>query len=285
MSEPHKTYNFDLIDAASFGYGAVWAERAYLLKLALVPFLIKFASMVIILTQGFEGEILKQGLILIPATLTEGWLLAQFLRTLIKQERWPIILEQEPDEKTLTYLLTRARGIVACCLVYVLLMLVTYVFKFGYDYLTETNILPNVETAQTTAPNPAFMIFGILGLVFGIWSFRFFWMYIPFSVLVGARDYLKYMGGFTSSLKLMGLFLISMVPTLVLAMIISGVVMTPFAGDDELSKIGQFLLLFIGSAAEILIALIVTASLTWSMRDLLPRVRGALPDIKKSDEM
>lgn len=285
MSQVKQHYNFDLIDAASFGYSAVWAERHYLLKLALVPLMIKFASMVIIMTQGFEADILKQGLILIPATLTEGWLLAQFLRTLIKQERWPIILEQEPDEKTLTYLLTRARGIVACCLVYVLLMLVTYFFKYGYDYLTEANILPNAETAGDTPPNPAFMLFGIVGLVFGIWSFRFFWIYIPFSVLVGAKDYLKYMGGFASSLKLMGLFLISMVPTLVLAMLVSGVVATPFAGDDELNKIGQFLMLFIGSAAEILIALIVTASLTWSMRDLLPRAAGALPDIKKSDEM
>jgi hypothetical protein len=276
----HKSsYQFDLIDAATFGYSAVWAERLYLLKLALVPIIIKFTSMMIILTQGFEKDVLTQGLILIPATLTEGWLLAQFLRTLIKQERWPIMLDTEPDQKTLSALLLRARGIVACCLVYVLLMLFTYTFKYGYELLVANNVIPN-GADDTTPPDIRMMIIAVMGLGFALWSFRLFWIYIPFSVLVKPLEYLKFLGGFGASFKMLGLFLICMVPTLVVTTIVSSLVLAPFQSDD-LKPIGTFLIILLGTAAEILVALIVTAGMAWSFRDLLPRAQGALPDIKR----
>ena len=276
-------YQFDLIDAVSFGYGAVWAERAYLLRMAIVPILIKFASMVVIVAQGLNDTPLSQGLAFIPATLVEGWLLAQWLRTLIKNERWPIILHEEPDEKTLSYLMLRARGIVSCCLVYVLLMLTTYFLKYGYEQLIDA-YLPKDVLEQGAPQDIRTLPFVLIAMVAGIWSFRLFWIYIPFSVLVRPMEYLKYMGGFSASLRLLGVFLISMVPTLVLATLISSVIVSPFAhGGDDAQKIGQFLILLLGSAAEILIALVVTASVAWSMRSLLPTANGCLPDVKKDN--
>ena len=226
------SYQFDLIDAASFGYGAVWNERMYLLRLMIVPILIKFATMVIIVAQGYNESPLSQGLALIPATLVEGWLLAQWLRTLIKSERWPVILYDEPDEQTLSYLMTRAQGIVSCCLIYVLLMLVTHFLKFGYEGLIAT-YMPK-EVIESGAPQDVRLLpFIIIAMVAGLWSFRLFWLYIPFSVLVRPLEYLKYMGGFTASLRLLGLFLIGMVPTLVVASLISSVIVAPFARGDE----------------------------------------------------
>jgi hypothetical protein len=279
----HKSsYQFDLIDAATFGYSAVWAERLYLLKLVLVPIIIKFTSMMIILSQGFEKDVLTQGLILIPATLTEGWLLAQFLRTLIKQERWPIMLDAEPDQKTLSALLLRARGIVACCLVYVLLMLFTYTFKYGYELLVANNVIPS-GADDTTPPDIRMMIIAVMGLGFALWSFRLFWIYIPFSVLVKPLEYLKFLGGFGASFKMLGLFLICMVPTLVVTTIVSSLVLAPFQSDD-LKPIGTFLIILLGTVAEILVALIVTAAMAWSFRDLLPRAQSALPDIKRETD-
>lgn len=283
MKPASSSYQFDLIDAASFGYGAVWTERAYLLRMAIVPILLKFASMVVIIAQGYDQNPLTQGLALIPATLVEGWLLAQWLRTLIKNERWPIILYEEPNESTLSYLMTRARGIVSCCLVYVLIMLATFFLKFGYEQLINT-YLPKEALEAGTPQDIRTLPFVLIAMIAGLWSFRLFWIYIPFSALVGPMDYLKYMGGFSASLRLLGLFLIGMVPTLVMATLISSVVVSPFAaGGEDAKKIGQFLILLLGSMAEILIALIVTASIAWSMRSLLPRESGCLPDVKQQN--
>lgn len=277
-------YQFDLIDAASFGYSAVWTERAYLLRLAIVPILVKFATMVIVVAQGLSETPLIQGLAMIPATLIEGWLLAQWLRTLIKDERWPIILYDEPDEQTLSYLMTRAQGIVSCCLVYVLLMLMTHFLVFGYDQLIAT-YMPKEALEAGEVQDVRLLPFIMLAMIAGLWSFRLYWLYIPFAVLVRPIEYLKYMGGFTASLRLLGLFLIGMVPTLVVASLISSVVVAPFShGSESAQKIGQFLLLLLGSAAEVLIGLIVTAAITWSMRTLLPTAPGCLPDVKSSHQ-
>lgn len=276
-------YQFDLIDAVSFGYGSVWKERAYLFKMMIVPILIKFASMVIIVAQGFEDLPLKQGLILIPAALVEGWLLAQFLRTLVKQERWPIVLDEEPDERTLVYLMNRARGIVACCLVYVLLMLVTFALKSGFDALTVAHIFP-AAPEDPAAQDPRMMAMAISLLVIGLWAFRFYWLYIPFSVLVSPSDYLKYIGGFSASFKMMGLFLISSVPLMIVSVVVSNLVASLFElGGDQMHDAGNFFIMLVGSITEIIVSLVVTASMAWSLRGLLPAVAGALPDPEDKD--
>jgi hypothetical protein len=166
-------------------------------------------------------------------------------------------------------------------------MLVTYFLKYGYDQLIDTYLPKDVlESGLESGASQDIrtLPFILIAMVAGIWSFRLFWLYIPFSVLVRPMDYLKYMGGFTASLRLLGVFLISMVPTLVLATLISSVIVSPFAqGGEDAQKIGQFLILFLGSIAEILIALVVTASVAWSMRSLLPTANGCLPDIKKNN--
>ncbi len=123
-------FTFNIMDAAGYGYYRVWTERAYLLKLALIPLMIKFACTIALLVLGFQDNILRQGLVLLPGVLAEGWVLAQFLRTLLKDERWPTYLPAEIDDKVLDRLLLRARGIVAAVLAYGLIALASYALRY-----------------------------------------------------------------------------------------------------------------------------------------------------------
>jgi len=98
-------FDFNMMDAAGYGFYRVWTERHYLLKLATIPLLIKFACMITVMVLGIQGNILRQGLVLFPGVLAEGWVLAQFLRTLLKGERWPTILPPDIDDTLLDKLL------------------------------------------------------------------------------------------------------------------------------------------------------------------------------------
>ena len=122
--------NFNMMDSAGYGFYRVWIERAYLLKLATIPLLIKFACMITVMVLDIEGNILRQGLILFPGVLAEGWVLAQFLRTLLKNERWPTILPADINDAILDKLLLRARGIVAATLAFGLIALASYMLRY-----------------------------------------------------------------------------------------------------------------------------------------------------------
>ena len=183
---------FDIMDAAGYGYYRVWKERIYLVKLAAIPFLIKLASMVALVAVGVDSDILRQGLVLLPADFAKGWLLAQFLRTLLKEERWPVLLDAMPDEKTLKVLLLRARGIVASTLSFVLISMAGNFML----YLLLGN-MPEDTLEQMAKGNPSdlaaldaqtkgqggssalgilMFVPSVLGLLGAIWVFRLLWL-------------------------------------------------------------------------------------------------------------
>lgn len=270
--------NFDLINAASFGYRAVWHERKYLLRLALIPLLIKIACTVAIFGLGYEANYIRQGLVMLPASLAEGWLLAQFLRTLLLLERWPIILKHEPNEREIEALFTRARGIMACTIMYTIISMFDYGLKeIAARFLI---ILKIGETAveNPASPNPLMIIPLILLLGAAMWAFRLLWLYIPLSVLMRLDIFLKVLGGFSTSVKMVGLFLICTVPCIFLTIVLANFLVALTGGPD--SDLSHFTVLILSVLTETLSWLIATAAMVYAMRDILPRHPQALPEIK-----
>jgi hypothetical protein len=302
------SYQFDLIEAAGFGYRCVWDERAYLFRLALIPVLLKLVCTLVIFHFNFENDFLKQGLIMLPASLAEGWLLAQFLRTLLMQERWPITLPINPTQEQMDKIYRRAKGIVACCLVYVLISLCAYAAKFAYFEVDKSaaqllqvgaEVTQNAvatEPLKGVAPsggeNPLLESFkfipAILAMVLGIWAFRLLWLYIPFSVLMNPMSFLRHLGGFMASVRLLGLFMITMIPLLLTGIFISRLLISPFlegTGDGaELQPFGEFIMIFISVLTEIVTVLVSTAAVAFSMRAFLPKKAQAL-ELKPQDDL
>ena len=69
-----KTANFDFVGVTNQAYHTVWMNRTSLLKIAGLPLMIKFGCLAAILFLGFEGQILRHGLIMLPAYFAEGFL-------------------------------------------------------------------------------------------------------------------------------------------------------------------------------------------------------------------
>lgn len=286
--------NFNMMDAAGYGFYRVWIERSYLLKLAAIPLLIKFACMITVMVLGIDDNILRQGLILFPGVLAEGWVLAQFLRTLLKGERWPTILPADIDDKLLDKLLLRARGIVAATLAYALIALGLYLiryFTFGLMFgdfnasqeeVSEMSRPPEAGEANKPQLNPL-MLFPLLGLFVGLlWAFRLAWVYIPFSVLMPVDDYLKKVGGMMSSVKMVTLYFCTMTPIMFIMIIISSLIFGASEGSAENGdSIARFIMVFFAVIADTVVGLVSTAAFVWAMKDILPKNPNLLKEIPK----
>ncbi len=289
-------FEFDIMDSAGYGYYRVWVERAYLFKLLLIPFLIKLACTISVLVLGYENNILRQGLILLPGDLAMGWVLAQYLRTLLKNERWPTVLPIDMDEKILDQLLLRARGIVASTLSYVLIALAAYVLRYsmfgqfsgdasGTPEDGMETILSATDSKTPIDINPLFFIPFAVGGVALFWLFRLMWVYIPFSVLMPLNAYLKALGGFMASFRMMALFFCSMAPVMFITVMLSRVVFNILGGGSEGGgDVSQFLVVLLAVMAEMLVALVTTGSFVWAMREFLPKHPDALKELPKLGE-
>jgi hypothetical protein len=265
----------DFIDAISFGYREVWRERAYLMKLAFVPIMIKFASTVVVYSFDMEDNFIRQGLVALPGLFAEGWLLAQFLRTLLMQERWPIYLEEPPSDQKMAALLLRARGIMSSAILYALISFLAYGMKQVMFYF-----MPADDAADKTAaqdPNPLLFIPAVALIYLSIWIFRFMWLYIPVAVLMPMGDFLKKLGGFMASIKMIGIFLVTLVPCLFVAITLSKIFGTIVGGVDTAQ--GSFIALIIHVIMETIIGLISTASMAYALRNIVPHHPAALKDI------
>lgn len=270
---------FDLIDSASFGYKTVWQERRYLLKLAFVPVFIKLACTVVVFVFGYQDNFLRQALITLPASFAEGWLLAQFLRTLLLLERWPIMLPEDVSERHMAALLVRARGIMSSTIMFAIITFAAYGLKEIYAMFYDMAGAGEEKSADAPPGNPMLFIPAMLLIFLSIWAFRYLWLYIPVVVLMPMGEFLKKLGGFMASIKMMGVFLVSMVPCFILAMVLS-TFLTSLVGGPE-SDIGRFVMVMVSVVIETLISVITTASMVYALRDILPKHPLAVPDINK----
>lgn len=282
------------MDSAGYGFYRVWIERFYLLKLATIPLMIKFACMITVLVLGIDDNILRQGLVLFPGVLAEGWVLAQFLRTLLKGERWPTILPADIDDTILDKLLLRARGIVAATLAYGLISLGLYLVRyfsfglmFGDFHASEEDVSSLLRAPESGEPakldmNPL-MFFPLLALFVGLlWAFRLVWVYIPLSVLMPVDDYLKKVGGMMSSVKMVILYFCTMTPIMFVMVITSNIV---FGASESVAEnsdgIARFIMIFFAVIADTLVGLVSTAAFVWAMKDFLPKNEGLLKELPK----
>lgn len=301
MAQNNTTFSFNIMDAAGYGHYRVWKERAYLLKLALVPLIIKLAATIAVYALELEDEVLRQGFVMLPAMFAQGWVLAQWLRTLLMNERWPVMLPQTPDEHLVNRLINRARGIVSSVLVYVLIGLFAYVLRYVLmEVIPSEEEIRQLETARENAgqqlANDAAEDIGglssmlgvlavvplIAGIAAMVWAFRLFLLYIPFSVLMGFSNYMRALGGFMPSAKLLVLFFICMAPATFVASVLSQAIVkmtgTMADGGDTLA---HFLIIFMSVCIEMVIALVTTAAFAWSMQNILPHTKDAMSDFPK----
>lgn len=251
---------FDTIAAAANAYKTCWASRQYLLRLAAVPLAVKILCFSIASIYA-GGNYLLFMLILVPALVAEGWMLAHFIRFIVLGQTWPFRPSGDVEaDKAMLGL--RARGILSGMIVFVLVnMAVGLVNEMVSRVMTPYIPAGPVGQDVDIPPQVAFLSFAIL--VFMFWGFRLLWIYIPYALNMDARDYLRGLKGWKSSLPLIGAWLLCFIPFILTLKFLDSLFTGLLPGDA-----GIFLSRMVSIVLDTVKNIVTTAGLTFGLREI-----------------
>lgn len=257
---------FDIFSSVRDGYVQTWMHREYLLKLAAIPIVIKLICFFTAYGLGIDQMRLTYPLLMLPAYFAEGWLIAQFLRTLITGERWPIKIKGDPEKHFEKYL-DRARGILAAIITFVLISMVHGGLMVGLLEFREFLLGQTEDGAYTGNP---LIIFVAFGAVFAaLWTFRLLWLHIPMLVLMPMKTYLKALPGLMPSIHMLATWLLAIVPVLFILIFISGMFLSSSGGSLAEAPQGlSFLIIVLNVIGELITKVIASVAITSLLYDL-----------------
>lgn len=202
--------DFDIPNTAVAAYQRIWAERVYLAKLMLVPLLIKAVCETGVLYAGVEHDLIRHTLIMLPSYFAEGWLVAQFLRTVLTGERWPYPVDLSSVANEVA-IVRRVRGLLACIISFVLTMMGIALLGSVLQSLTPEGS----ATSAATSTDPIAHILPLIAIIASIVLFRFLWLPIPLVVNTRIQDYVQITQGFLTPMRLFALWLMVSIPAVV----------------------------------------------------------------------
>jgi hypothetical protein len=259
---------FDVIESAGKGYSLVWSERSYLMRLALLPALIKLMCFSAVIAFGWEHAYLRQALVMLPSYFAEGWLLSHLVRFIFFQQRWPFRSTGD-KEKDVATLKDRARGITAGTVFYVLIrFLQNGLFAFVREHGEPLGAAP----METTAQEPSLLIFiiALLMLVFTIWAFRFFWLFIPAALNYSVKRFLQGLGGFSTSVYMVGTWLICFVPLVFLLLAITAQLLSMSGADATAVPFTvSFVVGIVQVIIDTLVIMVTTAGMAYAVGEMM----------------
>lgn len=266
----------DVITSVDFGYRLIWRERRYLLRLAAVPLLVKVICLLVLSAFGWEQNYLRMGLVMLPSFFTEGWMLAHITRLIFFDQRWPFRSsgDRKQDE---AFLLDRAYGVMLGTMFYVV---IKFLLAGGVALLAAFQVMAQADLAamsQQAAPaEPSFLAFlaAVSFLVVTAWGFRFVFLYVPAAAGMTSDIILRTRQGMLMSLQMMGIWLVSTVPfLLILGMVGSAL----FSGAPEagVPAVLAGLWTVVQAMVSTAMAAVCTAAVAAALRNMIEKSRSA----------
>ncbi len=254
---------FDFVESASKAYQYAWDNKQDLARPSAFVLLAKIVCFVFVLGFGLEQNFLRQGLVLLPSYFVEGWIIAHIMLKALSTEedsayQIPAI---SPDNVQ--------RAVLVSTVVYVLLKLVLSVL-IGMPASVDLSTLP----ADRTPAEPTAGMFGMLVMfsVFLVWAFRFLWLYIPPALGFTVKDYLLKVRPFTSSLYMLGLWVLCFVPLGLLLIMASEIASAPFTaptGDvDAIPTLQKYILTFVHGGFDYIMVLISSLGMAYGVASM-----------------
>lgn len=263
---------FDLIVAAGKAYQTSWQERRYLLRIAIVPFLVKAFCYMLAFSMGYQDSHIALTLILVPACFLEGWMLSHYVRLLMLGHRWPFRPTGNLNAD-LPVLRARARGIMSGTLVYVLInMALGGIMALLVTYAP----MPDM-TSEGYDPSsvPSYMgVVMLVVLIAMIWAFRLMWVYVPMAANIDAGFYLRAVKGYLSSLPMMGVWLVCIVPFFMAMRFIGGALHEVLKGGAG-EEVASFALVLMMVAMDTIKNLVATAGITYGIMEIFEKQKKA----------
>lgn len=220
--------SFDLIACVKQAYSLLWAERAYILRLALVPFFIKIICYTLGYYQGGDENMLHLTLYMVPAWLVEGWMLAHVARLVILGQRWPF----QPSGNIATdlpVLQHRYRGVMGGLIAFALIqMLIGGWFAMLLKAVPiSLDAPPEALSLESDQALAAFLLLGA-----GLYAFRFLWLFIPAAAGAALEPIVRILSrGGGMSFRLIGVWIMCSLPGLLVMQILIGFILMLLGPD------------------------------------------------------
>ncbi|MCI5059794.1 MAG: hypothetical protein MRY79_01845 [Alphaproteobacteria bacterium] len=257
--------SIDIVDTAMCAYQKVWQERKYLARMALVPLLIKYVFFAIAITYVEPGNVIRMGLIMLPAFFAEGWFLAHWVRTVIVGHRWPFRPSGDM-EKDMSRLNQRAQGVIRGMTAFVVInFLMAGYFAFFMHFLP-ADLLISEEAAQEADPNIA--VIGLVMAVSMFFLFRYVWGYIPLALNIPLRGFIRAVQPIRVTFIFIGVWLMCFVPTI---LILQGMTLSFLSalGEGGVNGFLQGGIIFFRVVLDMIKNLLCTAGLAYAVVALL----------------
>lgn len=259
---------FDLILAAGKAYQTSWLERRYLLRLAILPFVIKAFCYMLAFAMGHQDDHIALTLFLVPAFFLEGWMLSHYVRLLMLGHRWPFRPTGDLQDD-LPVLRMRARGIMAGTISYVLInMAMGGIMALLMTFVPMLDV--SAENYDPSTASPSIGLLMMFLLVALIWAFRFVWLFVPLAANINAGFYLKSLKGYLSSFPLIGVWLVCIVPFFMAMRFVGGMlheVLKAGVGED----VASFALVILMVAMDTIKNIVATAGITYAVMEIFEK--------------
>lgn len=258
----------DIIDLVLGAYRALFKERAYLIRLAAIPLVIMFMNFIVVSLVFPDLPPLRRGLAMFPAMLAEAWVVVQFLRTVMTDERWPVRLPANFSGPLPRELYARARGLLSSLLYYFLISMLMNVFAA----LIMTMLITAKEQGATDLSNaiPSHISLVMLAvMILFLLNFRFVWLYIALVVNVPIWVFVNATKARLVNFQLLGLWLATLTPLMFLSLVFIQPLLGLTKGDDIGSYVAFIVAAFLSVLTQLVLALATSTATTFALAPLL----------------
>ena len=202
---------FDFVESASQGYRFTWRQRAALVRLAAWPLTVKIAFFLLVYVLGMEGNILRQGWVLLPTYFLEGWLVVTVIRL-------AVLPAGSTDRQSVS----------AAIILFVLVKLVVAVFAG----LMSQPAMADLPEQNMPSDGMMFLAAAFTMLVL-LWTFRFLWLYVPAAMGIPPGLFLRKIQGLQLSLYMLALWMLCFVPIALILLLVSNLLAGLFPPDGD----------------------------------------------------
>ncbi len=254
--------SFNIIDVAGRSYKFVWKERRMLLHFGFWPIMLKIASFSLVGLLGYERNMLRQGLCLLPSYFLEGWLVAIAIRFAIFGEGRPEPLNPKTGGDAPSAVAAR-RAILGGTIIYMLMNLTVY-FAAGMAVMAGQLPAPEQPAEPTAGAYFAFMLF--TGFI--IYMFRYVWLHVPVIMELPVGRFLHKIEGFNSSLYMLALWLACFLPVIAFLGALDQLLMGMTAGSAGGAIVYMQVMMFFRSFIEVVVAVLSGVAMAFAVRDI-----------------